>query len=45
MDLKVVRAEDDVIDDGDGEIFEEEEEEEEESPGSRRLPEVKFISL
>ena len=44
MDLKVVRAEDDVIDDGDGEIFEEEEEEEE-SPGSRRLPEVKFISL
>jgi len=44
VDLKVVRAEDDVIDDGDGEIFEEEEEEEE-SPGSRRLPEVKFISL
>lgn len=40
----MVRAEDDVIDDGDGEIFEEEEEEEE-SPGSRRLPEVKFISL
>ena len=39
----MVRAEDDVIDDGDGEIFEEEEEEE--SPGSRRLPEVKFISL
>ena len=41
VDLKVVRAEDDDVDDRDGEIFEEE------STGSRRLPEVKvkFILL